>query len=317
MLRGQVNEQRLVSEGVPWLVHCGSVRGVGERAYVEVPFAEKDEAKRLGARWDMAELRWYAPPGREAGLSRWAPAAPLPAVLPGENRAFGSGLFVDLIPASCWFTNVRSCVSARDWERLRTLVYGRAGNRCEACGAGVDREHQVWLEAHERWDYHHTSRTQRLRRLVCLCTRCHQATQFGYAEITGRAEAHVAAAASLWRLRSETDWALDLSILTGVGITPQAPRTPAQRRTQAATDLDLVPHPTIPTGVSEHAHSTQLDREVPDQRAGTRAPSHDTTARRRTHSVETERGRPGRVLRRWQDRREGGRGRGEENPSHP
>jgi len=175
--------------------------------------------------------------------------------LPGLQGGLLRGLFVDLIPASCWFTNVRSSVSARDWERLRTLVYGRAGNRCEVGAATVDRERQVWLEAHERWDFHHTSRTQRLRRLVCLCTRCHQATHFGYAEITGRAaqalaelgavnhwtradaEAHIAAA-SLWRLRSETDWSLDLSILTGVGITPQAPRTPAQRRTQAATDLD-------------------------------------------------------------------------------
>ncbi len=195
---------------------------LGERAYLDVPFAEKDEAKQCGARWDMAERRWYAPPGQAPGLSRWAPAAPLPAVLPGEDRACGSGLFVDLIPASCWFTNVRSCVSARDWDRLRTLVYGRAGNRCEACGAGVNREHQVWLEAHERWDYHNATRTQRLRRLVCLCTRCHQATHFGYAEVTGRAEealaqlcavnhwtradteAHVAAAASLWRFRSAT-----------------------------------------------------------------------------------------------------------------
>jgi len=177
---------------------------VGERAYVDVPFAEKDDAKRCGARWDAQVRRWYAPPG-QAGLSRWAPEAPLPAVLPG---------------------------------------------------AGVNREHQVWLEAHERWDYHHTSRTQRLRRLVCLCTRCHQATHFGDAEITGRAEAalaqlcavnhwtradaeaHIAAAASLWRWRSETDWALDLSILTGVGITPQPNPTPAQRRTQAPTDLD-------------------------------------------------------------------------------
>ncbi len=46
-------------------MHCCSVRGVGERAYVDVPFAEKDEAKRCGARWDMAERRWYAPPGVE------------------------------------------------------------------------------------------------------------------------------------------------------------------------------------------------------------------------------------------------------------
>jgi hypothetical protein len=112
------------------------------------------------------------------------------------------------------------------------------------------------VEAHERWDYHHTTRTQLLTRLVCLCTRCHQATHFGYAEVTGRAEealaqlcavnhwtradteAHSAAAASMWRFRSETDWSLDLSILTGVGITPQPPPTPTQRRTQGATDLD-------------------------------------------------------------------------------
>jgi len=122
------------------------VRIVGERAYVDVPFAEKDDAKRLGVRWDAQVRRWYAPPGRAPGLSRWAPAGPLPVVLPGEDRTFGSGLFVDLIPASCWFTNVRSCVSARDWDRLRTLVYGRAGNRCEVCAATVDRERQVWLE---------------------------------------------------------------------------------------------------------------------------------------------------------------------------
>ncbi len=139
------------------------------------------------------------------------------------------------------------------------LRSGREPLRGVCCDGGSRAV--VWLEAHERWDYHHTTRTQRLTRLVCLCTRCHQATPFGYAEVTGRAahalaqlcavnhwtradaEAHVAAAASLWRLRSATDWALDLSILTGVGITPQSPRTPAQRRTQAATDLALVPTP--------------------------------------------------------------------------
>jgi len=41
-----------------------------------------------------------------------APALPDP--LPGENRTFGDGLFVDLIPASCWFTNVRTCLSPAD-----------------------------------------------------------------------------------------------------------------------------------------------------------------------------------------------------------
>ncbi len=53
---------------------------------MDVPFAEKDEAKRLGARWDMAERRWYALPGREAGLSGWAPAPPYVRCYPEKTE---------------------------------------------------------------------------------------------------------------------------------------------------------------------------------------------------------------------------------------
>jgi antirestriction protein ArdC/phage/plasmid primase-like uncharacterized protein len=43
------------------------------RVYVAVPFAEKDQAKALGARWDRQEQSWYVPPGVEAAplLARW------------------------------------------------------------------------------------------------------------------------------------------------------------------------------------------------------------------------------------------------------
>jgi hypothetical protein len=77
---------------------------------------------------------------------------------------------VDLIPDSCWFTNVRSCVNQRDWDRLRRMVYRRAKDRCEVCGAGRDPDVDKWLEAHERWEYDEATRTQRLRRIVCLCS---------------------------------------------------------------------------------------------------------------------------------------------------
>lgn len=30
-----------------------------ERVYLRVPFAEKEEAKRLGARWDQESKRWF------------------------------------------------------------------------------------------------------------------------------------------------------------------------------------------------------------------------------------------------------------------
>jgi hypothetical protein len=41
-------------------------------AILNVPFAEKDEAKRLGARWDSAKKKWYVPLGTDlTAFSRW------------------------------------------------------------------------------------------------------------------------------------------------------------------------------------------------------------------------------------------------------
>jgi hypothetical protein len=113
-----------------------------------------------------------------SALERWIGRPPLPDLLAGEDRSFGGdGLFVDLIPQSCWFTNVRSCVGRRDWDRLRRMVYRRARDRCEICGAGRDPDVKKWLEAHERWEYDEATLTQRLRRIVCLCSFCHEATE--------------------------------------------------------------------------------------------------------------------------------------------
>lgn len=37
-----------------------------------VPFAEKDAAKKLGARWNADRRSWYVPPGTDVSLfSRW------------------------------------------------------------------------------------------------------------------------------------------------------------------------------------------------------------------------------------------------------
>jgi hypothetical protein len=39
-----------------------------------VPFAEKDDAKKLGARWDAAKKVWFIPDGVDpAGFERWLP----------------------------------------------------------------------------------------------------------------------------------------------------------------------------------------------------------------------------------------------------
>lgn len=46
------------------------------RLYLNVPFAEKDQAKALGARWDPARKKWYVPGGKGAeAFARWQPEA--------------------------------------------------------------------------------------------------------------------------------------------------------------------------------------------------------------------------------------------------
>jgi len=220
---------------------------MAERIWLDVPFAEKDAAKAHGARWDPKAKRWYAPRPGITGLDRWAALPEIPDLLPGEDRTFGSGLFVDLVPSSCWFTNVRSCVVQRDWERLRRMITRRAGQGCEVCGRGEDRPSRRWLEAHERWAYDDTGRVQTLRRLICLCTDCHTTTHFGLAQIrgldaeafahlrsvTGRSEReareHVEAAFELWQRRSAHTWRLDLSLLTDAGITIAPPPSATDR----------------------------------------------------------------------------------------
>lgn len=211
-----------------------------ERIWIDVPHSEKDTAKQRGAIWDPVAGSWYAP---RPGMTALEPWARLPEVLPGEDRTLGQGLFVDLIPSTSWFRNVRAGVSPRDWERIRQMVYRRAGMRCEACGAAKDKARRRWLECHERWAYRAPagagSGVQSLRRLICLCSDCHACTHWGHLAVTGGPEAeqaafghlmsvtgmsaqqageHVDAAFHLWTSRSEREWTADLSLITRMGI---------------------------------------------------------------------------------------------------
>lgn len=202
------------------------------RSYLSVPFDEKDEAKSLGARWDASTKQWYDPtPSATSVLSRWK-CNTEEVQLVGEDRTFGGNLlFVDLIPSSCWFTNVRYCVDPLDWDRLRRKVYSRADNRCECCGSSQDG-----LEAHERWNYDEKKKVQKLVRLVALCRECHQTTHFGLAQIKGKAEVaanhlhrmrgfnaaelsrHIGDAFELYHDRCQYTWDLDLSLITSNGM---------------------------------------------------------------------------------------------------
>lgn len=60
----------------------GSDRAV---MFLDVPFAEKNDAKRLGAKWDAAMRKWFVPHGVDVNrFSRW-----WPDTLKQEMKPFG------------------------------------------------------------------------------------------------------------------------------------------------------------------------------------------------------------------------------------
>ncbi len=142
-------------------------------------------------------------------------------------------LTVELVPSSCWFSNLRSELSKEEWDRLRRPVFKRAGRHCEVC-EGRGAQHPV--ECHEVWEYDDDAHVQHLVGLVALCPACHEAKHMGYASRVGRAgeaRAHLARVNGWsmddvelylemqfeqWSRRSQHEWSLDLSWLRGFGL---------------------------------------------------------------------------------------------------
>jgi hypothetical protein len=151
----------------------------------------------------------------------------------GEILVPRTRLTVELVPSTCWFSNLRSELSKEEWDRLRRATYERAGQHCEVCGQ-KGSAHPV--ECHEVWEYDDKQHVQRLAGLVALCPACHESKHMGYASSTGRsgqARAHLArvngwsmdsvelyleAEFEQWSIRSQHEWTLDLSWLEQFGI---------------------------------------------------------------------------------------------------
>ena len=91
-------------------------------------------------------------------------------------------LTVELVPKTCWYSNVRSNVSTAEWDRIRKQVYQKANHVCEICG-GVGKRHPV--ECHEVWAYDDEKHIQKLVRMTALCPACHSVKHLGRALAVG------------------------------------------------------------------------------------------------------------------------------------
>jgi transposase-like protein len=196
------------------------------RIYLNVPYAQKDNAKSRGARWDSTARKWYVP--SDANLATFQSWLPPPS------------LTIELVPQTCWYSNVRSHVSKEDWDKLRQRTYSLANNRCEVCG-GIGPQHPV--ECHEVWHYDDEQHIQKLVRLIALCPSCHEVKHMGYANTQGRgqiAQRHLAKVNGwtpeqtkvyvkecfqLWEQRSQHEWRLDISYLEQLGILASSERS--------------------------------------------------------------------------------------------
>lgn len=137
-------------------------------------------------------------------------------------------LTIELVPKSCWFSNLRSELPRKDWDRLRKKTYEKAQYRCEICGGKGDK----WtVECHEIWAYDDLNKIQKLDGLIALCPPCHQVKHFGFANINnkgkealihlaqvnawplGKASLYVEKCFVIWENRSKYPWTLDISIL--------------------------------------------------------------------------------------------------------
>lgn len=142
-------------------------------------------------------------------------------------------LEIELIPASCFFSNVRSEVSKRQWDLIRKKVYSEAYHLCQICGGKGPKHH---VEAHEIWNFDDESLTQTLVSMIALCPMCHATKHYGLARIQGRealilkhfikinnidkvtANTYINSVFNIWQKRSKKKWKLDISFLKNYGI---------------------------------------------------------------------------------------------------
>ncbi len=89
----------------------------------------------------------------------------------------------ELVPDGCWYSNLRTILSKKQWDFLRQDAKERACGKCMICGRKTDR-----LEAHERWSYDEANAVQKLEDIVSICHDCHSVIHIGRTQLKGNIE---------------------------------------------------------------------------------------------------------------------------------
>lgn len=86
-------------------------------------------------------------------------------------------LSFEIVPETCWYSNLRKKISKKNWDIIRKGIYAKYNHNCGICGVN-DR-----LNCHEIWDYDDSKYIQYLKGFIALCDMCHHVKHIGFAKI--------------------------------------------------------------------------------------------------------------------------------------
>lgn len=82
-------------------------------------------------------------------------------------------LTIDLLPKGAWNNDLSKTLPKKDWDTLREICYKKADHKCQICGAKTDD-----LDAHEVWEFNIQKKTQTLKEIIGICSKCHGVKHF-------------------------------------------------------------------------------------------------------------------------------------------
>ena len=89
----------------------------------------------------------------------------------------------ELVPDGCWYSNLRSILSKKQWDFLKSYAKEKSDGRCAICGKKTNS-----LHAHERWSYDEKNAVQKLEDIIAVCPDCHSVIHIGRTQLKGDAE---------------------------------------------------------------------------------------------------------------------------------
>lgn len=135
-------------------------------------------------------------------------------------------LTIELVPETCFYSNVRSEVAKETWDIIRKKTYKIAKYKCEICN-GIGNKWKV--ECHEIWSYENGN--QILKGFIALCPNCHKVKHAGLANLKDEmnivinqlcyinkisvkeAKTYINDSFNVWKERNKVKWKLDISYI--------------------------------------------------------------------------------------------------------